>query len=110
MDLTRVRLLLVVMSAAGLVLLGLRAVEFGTLNCRWDDNAYGSIVWALLGLHTAHLATDWIDTLVLTVLMFTRHATPRRFSDVSDNALYWHFVVIAWVPVFGVIYILPRLG
>jgi hypothetical protein len=43
------------------------------------------MVWLLLGLHTLRLATDASDTLVLTALMFTRHAHGKRFSNVSDN-------------------------
>src|SRR4051812_40595271 len=81
LDLRRVRTLLVIMSVVGLVALAIRGYEFANLNVRWDANAYGSILWFILGLHTTHLATDVGDTVVLTVLMFTRHATERRFSD-----------------------------
>ena len=41
------------------------AFEFNTLNVLWYDNAYGSIIWALLVLHTTHIVTDWVDTVVL---------------------------------------------
>jgi cytochrome c oxidase subunit 3 len=41
------------------------------MHIKWDGNAYGSITWLLLGLHTTHILTDLIDTLVLTCLMFT---------------------------------------
>ncbi|HYH37027.1 MAG TPA: cytochrome c oxidase subunit 3 [Azospirillum sp.] len=102
------RIGLVVMSLFGIVLTGIRVLEWGTLNCRWDDSAYGSITWVLLGLHTLHLVTDLGDTLVLTALMFTRHAHGRRFSDVAENALYWNFVVLAWLPLCVVIYLVPR--
>jgi len=108
-DLRRVRIGLVVMSAIGLLTLVVRAFEFGALNCRWDDNAYGSIVWVLLGLHATHLITDVGDTLVLTVLMFTKHVEPRRFTDVTDNCVYWNFVVCAWVPLWALLYVVPRL-
>ena len=108
-DLARVRLDLAVMSLVGLGLLVLRAFEFGTLHVRWDDNAYGSLVWTLLGLHTLHLLTDVGDTLVLTALMFTRHGRGKRFSDVEDNAFYWVFVVLAWLPIYALIYWAPRL-
>jgi cytochrome c oxidase subunit III len=68
------------------------------------------VVWFLLGLHTAHLLTDVADTVVLTALMFTRHAmNGRRFNDVSDNAFYWYFVVLSWVPIYFIIYWVPRL-
>jgi cytochrome c oxidase subunit III len=108
-NLPRVRRDLVIMSLVGLGLLVLRFFEFGTLHVRWDDNAYGSLVWTLLGLHTVHLLTDVGDTLVLTALMFTRHGRGKRFSDVEDNAFYWVFVVLAWLPIYALIYWAPRL-
>ena len=98
----------VIMSVIGLVPLVLRGLEFTTLNLRWDQNAYGSIVWIILGLHTVHLITDVVDTVVLTALMFTRHGHGKRFSDVEDNAVYWDFVVISWLPIYVLLYGFPR--
>jgi heme/copper-type cytochrome/quinol oxidase subunit 3 len=109
LDLHRVRLGLVIMCVIGTAALVIRGFEFAHLNTRWYLDAYGSIVWFILGLHTTHLVTDLGDTLVLTVLMFTRHAQPRRFSDVSDNAFYWNFVVIAWLALYFLIYWVVRL-
>jgi cytochrome c oxidase subunit III len=105
----KVRIGLVILSAIGMLACGVRAFELTTLNTRWDTNAYGSIQWMLLGLHTAHLLTDVGDSLVLTALMFTRHAKGKRFSDVSDNCFYWYFVVASWLPIYGLIYWAPRL-
>jgi cytochrome c oxidase subunit III len=100
---------MVVMTAVGLLLLAIRAFEFRVLNVSWDTNAYGSIVWFLLGLHTTHLLTDVGDTAVLAVLMFTRHAdVGRRYTDVEDNAVYWDFVVLSWLPIYVLIYWVPR--
>jgi heme/copper-type cytochrome/quinol oxidase subunit 3 len=86
-----------------------RGFEFATLNVKWYANSYGSIVWFLLGLHTTHLVTDTIDTAVLGVLLFTGPLEGRRFVDVSENALYWYFVVLSWPPIYAVIYLAPRL-
>jgi len=108
-NLPRVQLWLVVMSVLGIIAVGIRAWEFMHINVRWDTNAYGSIVWFVLGLHATHLITDLGDTLVLAALMFTRHAKGKRFSDVSDNAFYWYFVVASWVPLYALIYGVPRL-
>ncbi|HEV7249880.1 MAG TPA: cytochrome c oxidase subunit 3 [Shinella sp.] len=109
-DMRRVRLGLVVMCLFGIAPLFFRAYEFPALRVRWDDNAYGSITWTILGLHTAHIVTDLVDTLVLTCLMFTRHGdNPRRFGDVEDNALYWNFVVVTWIPLYASLYWVPRL-
>ena len=92
-----------------LAFLVVRAFEFGALNTRWDSSAYGSIVWMLLALHTTHLITDTIDTAVLAVLMFTGPLEGKRFVDVSENAMYWYFVVGSWLPIYAVIYWGARL-
>lgn len=104
-----VRPLMIVMVAIGAVLLVLRGFEFNSLNVYWDANAYGSIIWCLLFLHATHIITDWGDTAVLGALMYTRHGQEgRRFVDVSENAMYWRFVWICWLPIYVCIYWLPR--
>jgi heme/copper-type cytochrome/quinol oxidase subunit 3 len=108
-DLPNTRLWLIVMSAIGVLAVAIRGWEFAHMNIRWDSNAYGSIVWFILGLHAMHLITDLGDTIVLAVLMFTRHVTGKRYSDVSDNAFYWYFVVASWVPLWALLYGVPRL-
>ena len=108
-DLKKVRLWMVVCVLLSCVFNLVRVQEFRHLNCDWDTNAYGSAVWFLLGLHTVHIVTDFLDTIVLTVLMFTGPIEERRFVDVSENSGYWYFVVLAWLPVYGVIYWAPRL-
>jgi heme/copper-type cytochrome/quinol oxidase subunit 3 len=101
---------LLVACAIGAVLMILRGFEFNSLNVLWHQNAYGSVVWMLLVLHTTHIGTDWVDTLVLAALMHTPHGTEgRRFVDCSENAVYWRFVWLLWLPLYGLIYWLPRL-
>ncbi len=108
-DLRKVQWGLVVMTAAGVLPLVVRIFEFGAFHVSWDTNAYGSIVWTLLGLHTTHLLTDVADTVVLMALMFTRHGlNKKRFGDVQDNVVYWNFVVLSWLPIYLVLYWFPR--
>lgn len=109
-DMTKVRLGLIGMSILGVTPLIIRIFEFPAMHVSWDKNAYGSIVWLLLGLHTTHILTDVVETLVLTVLMFTKHGdNPRRFGDVGDNTMYWYFVVLTWIPIYFCVYGVPRL-
>jgi heme/copper-type cytochrome/quinol oxidase subunit 3 len=108
-DLGAVRLWMVACMLLGVGFQVVRAFEFGTLNTHWDANAYGSIVFALLTLHTVHIVTDFIDTGVLTVLMFTGPLNGRRFVDVNENADYWWFVVGSWLPIYFTLYWVPRL-
>jgi cytochrome c oxidase subunit III len=100
---------LVIMTAIGIAIMVLRVYEFRALNSTWDANAYASITWMLLGLHTVHLVTDWFDTAVLMVLMFTDKVEGKRFMDASENSDYWYFVVVTWLPIYAVIYFAPRL-
>jgi cytochrome c oxidase subunit I+III len=104
------RIGLVLCALFGLALLAVRALEFTALNCRWDTDAYGSAVWLLLGLHTTHLITDVYDTIVLGALFFfSRPLEGKRHVDVSENSMYWYFVVWSWLPIYAVIYLMPRL-
>ena len=104
LDRNGVRLWITVCLTVSIVFLVIRGLEFAALNCKWYEDAYASIVWVLLGLHTTHLITDFYDTGVLTVLTFTNRMEDKRFVDVSENAAYWYFVVLSWLPMYAVIY------
>ena len=108
-DLRGTRIGMTACVAFGMVLLGIRIQEYLGLNTTYTGSAYGSITFALLTLHTVHLLTDFIDTVVLAVLMFTGPLEGRRFVDVSENCLYWWFVVVSWIPIYLTIYIAPRV-
>jgi cytochrome c oxidase subunit 3 len=103
-DVQGVRVWLVAGLVFGAAFLAVRVMEFASLNVRWDSNAYGSVVWTLMGFHTAHLATDFADSVVLAVLFFTGPLEGKRFVDVSENAFYWYFVVWTWLPIYFVVY------
>jgi cytochrome c oxidase subunit I+III len=107
-DLRSVRIGLVSMTVFGFALMIVRALEFTTLNVSFDESAYGSTVWMLLGLHTFNLVTDVADTLVLTVLMFKGPLEGKRFVDVAENSGYWDFVVVTWLPIYAVMNWAPR--
>ena len=108
-DLSGVRLWMAVALAFALAFNVVRFLEFGQLEVRWDTNAYGSVTWFLLGLHTTHVLTDFMDSTVLAAVMFCGRIDENRFVDVSENAMYWNFVVVSWLPIYAVIYLAPRL-
>lgn len=106
-DERKMKLGLTICLAFGVALLVVRGFEFAALNTWWDSNAYGSIVWLVMGFHTLHLLTDAIETFVLTV--FVRiDPGPQRLVEVSEDCMYWNFVVLAWLPLYAVVYWLPR--
>ena len=105
-----VRALLPLMVGVGLVLFVIRGLEVHSLNVRWTDNAYGSAIWALLVLHTTHILTDWYDTVILYALVRTPLGLEgRRFEDVDENSMYWRYVWLLWLPIYLMIYWVPRL-
>jgi len=107
-DLRGVRVWLGVLVLMGFGNVVLRGFEYTQLNCLWSDNAYASITWLLLSMHTIHVATDAVDSAVLWAVIMLEPVTEKRFVDVSENSLYWYFIVAWWVPIYLVIYWAPR--
>ncbi|HJP67579.1 MAG TPA: cytochrome c oxidase subunit 3 [Sphingomicrobium sp.] len=109
-DVATIRRLLPVMVGVGIALLIIRGFEFNSLNCRWYDNAYASMIWTILLMHATHLITDWMDTVVLWALIMTPLGyEQRRLVDVDENSMYWRYVWLLWIPVYLLIYWVPRL-
>ena len=108
LDLRGVRAGLAGVILLGLVMLVVRWFEFDALNVLWQRSAYGSIVWAIIVLHTVHTLTDVYDSIVLAVIAWRREFDGRKFSDAADNAMYWHFIVWSWAVLYAVVYWTPR--
>jgi cytochrome c oxidase subunit III len=87
----------------------LRWWELWALNTRWDTNAYGSATWTIVGFHTSLLVLDVVDTLGLTLFFFIRNMPVKSFSDAADNSFYWYFTVGAWVVIYLLLYVGPRI-
>lgn len=109
LDLRGVRIWMFVCTLFGIAFLVIRVLEFRSLNVWWDQNAYGSLVWALLGFHTIHLLTEEADSAVLLGVMVKGPLEEKRFVDVAESAAYWYFVVAAWLPIYAVLYLVPRI-
>jgi heme/copper-type cytochrome/quinol oxidase subunit 3 len=108
-DLVAMRRGMLLMTAIGLLLIGIRALELMHLNVRWDDSAYGSTIWLLMVLHTVHLVTDVGDTAVQVTWLYRGKVEDKQFSGAEDNCLYWDFVVLTWLPLYALVYWMPRL-
>jgi cytochrome c oxidase subunit I+III len=51
---------------------------------------------------------DTAETLVMSVMTFVSPLNGRRYVDLSENAEYWDFVVLTWIPIYIAIYWVPR--
>ena len=93
----------------GLVAIALRLLEFRALGCRWDTHAYGSLAWSILGMHFGHLVASVLETALLAVLFMSRPVEAKHYGDAEVNALYWYFVVAAWLPLYVFVFFGPRM-
>jgi cytochrome c oxidase subunit III len=91
-----------------IVFLVLKVVEYSAVEYAWDDHAYGSIVWLIIGFHSAHVISLVLKTLVMLALAWRGYFNERRTLGITVNGLYWHFVVAVWVPLYAVLYWSPR--
>lgn len=108
-DLTGIRLWLAVTVGLTVAAVGVRLLEFGALETRWDAHAYGSIVWTVLGLHTALLLIDLLETAVLLALFLKGPVERKHLADVSDAGFYQYFLSLSYIPIYAVLFLSPRL-
>jgi cytochrome c oxidase subunit 3 len=86
----------------------LRAVELQGIGVRWDDHAYGSILWLLLGFHGSLVFVDILETAGLATVLRSDRRLSSHFADVEDATLYEYFLSLVWIPIYVLVYILPR--
>ena len=86
----------------------LRVMEFKGVHTRWNSNAYGTIVWAILAVHLAHIVAATLETLVLGIVMLRGPVEEKHFVEISANAVYWYFVALSWVGFYLLVFLGPR--
>ena len=92
----------------GIATVVLRALEFEAVHVRWDANAYGSAVWAILIAHGSLLLVDVLETGTLALIFALGREEPKHFVDATDNAFYSYFMILSWVPQYVIVYLFPR--
>jgi heme/copper-type cytochrome/quinol oxidase subunit 3 len=107
-DLSAIRVLLTVGLLFNLAFVVLRWFELMQLHVRWDLNAYGSSAWLVLVTHGTLLLLNVLETAVMCAMAWTGRWEAKHFSDVVDAALYWYFMVLSWMPLFALVFLLPR--
>ena len=87
----------------------LRIFEWHSLNFNWQTDAYGSYVWAFLGLHSFDFLADAIFTLVLLFLIIIGRYAEKQRLGVHVDTVVWYFLVAIWIPIYVFIYWGPRI-
>lgn len=94
--------------ALGVIAIVLRGFEFRGLHTRYDSNAYGSITWTILGMHTAHLIAGSIETLLIALVLILGPVEKKHFTDTTVMAAYWYFVVGSWIALWAIVFVSVR--
>ncbi len=93
----------------GLAFVVLKVVEYADVGYFWDSHAYGSVVWTMIVFHSSHVVSVLMKTVVVLTLAYRGYWTQERCQGVKVNGLYWHFVVVIWIPLYITIYVVPRI-
>jgi len=95
----------------GLAFLALQALEYANKSQMLlpTTNAYGSIFYAITGVHGLHVVVGLLMlgyVLVLPALEPTARPPHQPLRVVS---MYWHFVDLVWVCIVALVYVLPHI-
>jgi cytochrome c oxidase subunit 3 len=93
-----------------IALIVVRYFEFDSLHFKWNDNAYGSITWIILGIHMFHLIVMFCEDAYLTIWTYTHGLDDKHAIDLTVMAVYWYWIVGVWLVLFSIVYIYPRLA
>lgn len=92
----------------GILAAGCRWALFEMLPFRWDEHAYGSVVWTSLGVQTVHGITGLCENLFLIAVLSVGPVEQKHRVDVAVSSILWGFVVVGallvWITVVPVIF------
>ena len=97
-----------VMMVIAIASLCLRWREFDAVHFRWDENAYGSVVWTILGIHWFYILVGLGEFAVMTAWALRHPVEEKHALDVTLMAGYWYWVVLIWLPTYVILYWYPR--
>ena len=100
----RVLLGLGVMFAASALVTWLRWKEFPATKFWWNDNAYASIVWLIIGMHLLYSLAGAGEFLVMGLWVMTRKLDEAHALDVTLAGIYWYWVAGTGVVIYLVVY------
>lgn len=94
--------------AFGLAAIVLRFHEFSAFKFRWDDNAYGSVVWTITGLHLLHLFVAVAELSIMLAWILAHGLDQKHARDIRVTAVYWYWIVGVWVVLYTILFPGPR--
>lgn len=79
--------------------------EYKHLATAINHDIFGATFFTLTGLHGAHVTMGVFALLFIYIRGLRRHWGPSNHLPVHGVTLYWHFVDVVWVVLFGIFYL-----
>jgi len=109
-DKPKVVLGLVLMFVVTIAAIVLRWYEFKATKFWWNDNAYASCVWIILGTHLTYLIAATVEFILMLAWILTHpELDPHHALDITLCGGYWYWTAGPFAMVVAVIYFGPRV-
>ena len=99
---------LLFMTVVALATCGIRWLEFKAVHFKWNENAYASVVWTLLGLHLIYLIGAALEFAIMLAWIVLRGIDEKHALDVTLAGGYWYWTAGTWVVAYLVVFWSPR--
>lgn len=106
-DVAGMRLWLGITAAMGAIFLAGQLYEYSHLEFGLTTNLFASAFYVLTGFHGLHVTLGVLA--ILAVLWRSRvdgHYNKEKHFGVEAAEIYWHFVDVVWIILFGLLYLL----
>lgn len=97
----------------GVIFLTIELHEFSTLIAEghsWQQSAFLSSFFALVGTHGLHIAFGLLWLIVLAVVLLRRGFSDKLQRQLTSFGMFWHFLDLVWIFIFTVVYLLGVAG
>lgn len=99
-----VRLGMWIMFAVAVAAIVLRFYEFPGIHFKWNENAYASVVWVILGTHLTYLLAVACEFFIMALWVSLHALDEKHALDVTLIATYWYWVAATWLVIYVVVY------
>lgn len=102
-------LLFAVTYVLGVAFLAIELHEFTSLIAEghgWQQSAFLSAFFTLVGTHGAHIFVGLLWLLVLVGVLARRGITTKLRRQLTLFGLFWHFLDVVWIFIFTVVYLM----
>jgi cytochrome c oxidase subunit 3 len=93
----------------GAAFLGNTIYDYTHLEFSWKENAYASLVIAIVGLHAIHVLIGLCLSGAVQLKVRLGRVSFDDHDSVDLFSLYWHFVDVVWIFVFSSLFISPYI-